>query len=76
MRAAQPADGLRDFAGTGARAAWEATDVVTKKRVLRALADMIGLRIIVDPVGAGASSRADADRYAGIRVEAGHQGSE
>lgn len=70
LRAAQPADdSLRRFTGTGAGAAWKRADVVTKKRVLRALGAMVGLTITIDQVGAGASSRLDADRYAGIRIE-------
>ncbi|GAA1771865.1 recombinase family protein [Nostocoides vanveenii] len=69
LRQALPVDGLREFTGTGAGAAWKRADVVTKKRVLRALGDMVGLTITIAPVGAGASSRLDADRYAGIRIE-------
>ena len=70
LRAAQPADdGLRRFTGTGAGAAWGSADVATKKHVLRALGDMVGLTITIDRIGAGASSKADAGRYEGIRIE-------
>lgn len=75
LRQAQPVDALREFTGTGAGAAWERASVVTKKRVLRALIDMVPLTITIDPVGAGASSKADASRHAGIRIEAVSRGS-
>lgn len=69
LRAAQPADELMPFAGAGAAQAWATADVVRKRAVLKALGDMVGLTITVDPVGAGAFSGTSASKYAGIRIE-------
>lgn len=43
---------------------------MTRKRVLRALGDRVGLTITIDPVGSGVPSKADVSRYEGIRIEA------
>lgn len=57
LRAALPADGLGEFAGAGAGAAWEAADVVVRRRVLTAL----GVRVRVDRVGSGRGSVFDPE---------------
>ncbi|WP_081416737.1 recombinase family protein [Arthrobacter castelli] len=69
LRAAQPADGLDDFAGVEAGVAWLTAGVERKRMVLRALIDLAGLRITIDKIGPGAFSATDSDPYKGIRVE-------
>lgn len=68
LRAAEPADELAEFGGPSARAAWEDAGVATRKRVLRALGNMVGLTITIDPIGSGAYSKSGTSRYAGISV--------
>lgn len=69
LRAAMPAEDLGEFTGDGAAAAWQSADVVQKRAVVKALIDLGGLQIVVDQVGPGAFSAANADLAAGIRVE-------
>lgn len=69
LRSARPADGLDEFTGSSAAAAWEAATVEKKRLVLRALIEMTGLTITVDKIGPGAFSASGANPYRGIRVE-------
>lgn len=61
---------LSEMMVPGAEAAWQKAVIERKRAVLRALKNMVGLRIVIEPVGSGASS-GNNDPYQGISVTAG-----
>lgn len=69
LSAAQPAHDMDAYTGLGAAAAWAKATTVQKRNVLKALVEMVGLRVIIDPIGAGANSSGAASPHTGIRVE-------
>jgi DNA invertase Pin-like site-specific DNA recombinase len=69
LTAAMPAEGMEEFTGADAAMAWMAADVAQKRIVLKALIERAKLQVTIDSVGAGHFSKADADPYAGIRLE-------
>lgn len=71
LRGSQPASELTEFTTTNPAAAWHQADVKKKRMVIKALMEMTGLKIVIDPIGPGAFSNGTASPYSGIRVEPG-----
>ena len=66
LRRSQPDSGMTAFSGVTAAAAWEAATVDQRRRVLRALTDALGMRVLVDRVGPGNGSTFDPES---VRIE-------
>lgn len=65
---ALPLKGLDNFNGAGAAEAWQGADIATRKRVLRALTELVSFEVTLDPITSSHLSPEERKRQ-GVRVE-------